>query len=362
MRKFIAALLVLCLGSVSSWAEDATGDRVAINQDVPDRYVVVKGDTLWDIAKMFLEDPWKWQDIWYINPQIENPHLIYPGDVIGLIMVDGERRLTTLSRGAESRTLRVSPDDAEGGVVKLRPTARITPIFGAIPAIPREHVEGFLSGNRVVAEDTLITAPYIVSGLEGRLLMGAGDTVYGRGDFDEDLRVYQIYRQGEELIDPETRESLGFEAIELGQARLETTARDIGTMTLQRSNQQIMLEDRLLPSDEALLSAVFYPSEPPEGVEGEILRVARGVKSIGQFDVVIVNRGEREGVEPGNIFRVFQQGGRVTDPVTGDRLQLPGQDAGLMMIFRVFDRVSYGLILEADMPMSVGDTVSSPGF
>ncbi len=358
MRKFIAAFIILCLGSVSAWAEDT----VTLNQDVPDRYVVVKGDTLWDISEMFLADPWKWQDIWYLNPQIENPHLIFPGDIIGLIMVDGERRLTTLARGEESRTLKVTPDDAEGGLVKLRPTARITPIFGAIPAIPREHVEGFLSGNRIVSEETLLNAPYIVSGQEGRLIMGAGDIVYGRGDFDESLRVYQIYRQGEELIDPESRESLGFEAIELGQARLQTYSRDIGTLSLQRSNQQILLEDRLLPSDESLLSAVFYPSEPPEGVEGEILRVARGVKSIGQFDVVIINKGDQDGLEAGNIFRVYQQGGRVVDPVTGERLQLPEESAGLMMVFRTFDKVAYGLILEADLPMSVGDSVRSPGF
>lgn len=357
MRKFIAVFIILCLGSIPAWSEDT-----AINEDVPERYTVQKGDTLWDIAEMFLEDPWKWQDIWYINPQIDNPHLIYPGDVIGLVTIDGQRRLTTLSRGEESRTLKVSPDDAEGGVVKLRPTARVTPIYGAIPAIPRDHVAGFLSGNRILDRETLETAPYIVSGQEGRLIMGAGDTVYGRGEFDSELRTYQIYRQGEPLIDPETRESLGFEAIELGQARLEKTSRDIGTLKLQRSNQQILLRDRLLPSDEALMNAVFYPSEPPEGVEGQILRVARGVKSIGQFDVVIINRGEREGLEPGNIFRVFLQGDRVRDPITDKRLQLPESEAGLMMIFRVFDRTSYGLILQADRVMEVGDSVRSPGF
>lgn len=357
MRKFIAVFIILCLGSIPAWSEDT-----AINEDVPERYTVQKGDTLWDIAEMFLEDPWKWQDIWYINSQIENPHLIYPGDVIGLVMIDGQRRLTTLSRGEEARTLKVSPDDAEGGVVKLRPTARVTPIYGAIPAIPRDHVAGFLSGNRILDQETLETAPYIVSGQEGRLIMGAGDSVFGRGEFDSELRTYQIYRQGERLIDPETRENLGFEAIELGQARLEKTSRDIGTLRLQRSNQQILLRDRLLPSDEALMNAVFYPSEPPAGVEGQILRVARGVKSIGQFDVVIINRGEREGLEAGNIFRVFLQGDRVRDPITDERLQLPESEAGLMMIFRVFDRTSYGLILQADRVMEVGDKVRSPRF
>jgi len=357
MRNTIAAFVILCFGALPAWAENVT-----LNADVPDRYTVQKGDTLWDIAEMYLADPWKWQDIWQLNTQIENPHLIYPGDVIGLILVDGEQRLTTLTRGEEATTLRVSPEDVEGGLVKLRPTARITPILGAIPSIPREYVAGFLTGNRILSENQLADAPYIVSGQGGRLIVGAGDTVYARGDFDEALRTYQIYREGEPLIDPATGEDLGFEAIELGQARLSSISRDIGTLGLQRTNQQVGLRDRLLPSDETLLNSVFYPSEPPDGVEGEILRVARGVRSIGQFDVVTINRGAREGLEAGNIFRVFLRGDRVRDPLTNERLQLPEEQAGLMMIFRVFDKAAYGLILEADLPMSVGDQVRSPGF
>jgi hypothetical protein len=131
---------------------------------------------------------------------------------------------------------------------------------------------------------------------------------------------------------------------------------------LQRTNQQIGLRDRLLPSDETLLNSMFFPSEPPEGVDGEILRVARGVRSIGQFDVVTINKGEREGLEAGNIFRVYLRGDRVRDPLTNERLQLPEEQAGLMMVFRVFEKAAYGLILEADLPMSVGDQVRSPGF
>lgn len=357
MRKFIAALVLLCVGSLSALA-----DEVVLNEDVPERYVVQRGDTLWDIADMFLADPWRWQDIWYINTQIENPHLIYPGDIIALVFIDGEQRLTTISRGEDARTIRVSPDDMEGGLVRLQPSVRVTPILGAIPAIPREYVDGFLSGNRIVDEAMLRRAPYIISGDEGRLLMGAGDTVFARGDFNGDNRAYQIYRQGERLVDPDTRENLGFEAIELGQARLTAYQNEIATLNLQRSNQQIALRDRLLPSDEALLESVFYPSEPPEGVTGEILRVARGVRSIGQFDVVIINRGEREGIEPGNIFRVSVAGSIIRDPETNQRVRLPDTRAGLMMVFRTFEKVSYGLILEADRPMSVGDQVSSPGF
>lgn len=358
MRKIIAALFACC-----ATMSIAMADELTINDNVPERYTVVKGDTLWDIAEMFLQDPWKWQDLWYNNPQIENPHLIYPGDIIALIMVDGEQRLTVINRGDDANTLKITTDQAdEGGLVKLRPTARITPIFGAIPAIPREHVEGFLSGNRILPNEQLKSAPYIVSGVEGRLLLGAGDRIYARGEFTSELPVYQIYRIGDMYRDPDTQENLGYEAIELGTSRIDDLQGDIATFTIERSNQQIAIEDRILPSDETLLDAVFYPSEPPEGVDGQIIDVMRGVEFIGQFDVVLVNVGNREGIEAGDVFRVNRRGDRVRDPVNNDRLQLPDEEGGLVMVFRTFEKMSYGLILRAQLPMRVGDPIVNPGF
>lgn len=359
MRKIIAALFACCATMGLAMADELT-----INPDVPDRYTVVKGDTLWDIAEMFLRDPWKWQEIWYNNPQVENPHLIYPGDVIALIkLADGSTALTVVQRGDSANTLKITTDQVdENGVVKLRPTARITPIFGAIPAIPREHVEGFLSGNRILPDEQLRSAPYIVSGIEGRLLLGAGDRVYARGEFTSELPVYQIYRIGEKYHDPFTKERLGYEAIELGSSRLDKLQGDIATFTIERSSQQIAVEDRILPSDEALLDSIFYPSEPPEGVDGVIIDVARGVEFIGQFDVVLLNVGDREGVEAGNIFRVNRRGERVRDPVNNQRLQLPDEEGGLVMVFRTFEKMSYGLVLTAKLPMRIGDPIVNPGF
>jgi nucleoid-associated protein YgaU len=358
MRKIIAALFVCCATMGLAMADELT-----INDNVPDRYVVVKGDTLWDIADMFLQDPWKWQEIWYNNPQVANPHLIYPGDIIALILVDGEQRLTVVNRGDSANTLKIRTDQVdENGVVKLRPAARVTPIFGAIPAIQREHVEGFLSGNRILPTEELRSAPYIVSGTEGRLLLGSGDRVYARGEFTSQLPVYQIYRIGKKYHDPFTKERLGYEAIELGSARIQDLAGEIATFDIERSAQQIAIEDRILPSDEALLDAIFYPSEPPEGVEGVIIDVARGVKFVGQFDVVLLNVGDREGVEAGNIFRVNKRGDKVRDPVNNQRLQLPDEEGGLLMVFRTFEKMSYGLILTAKVPMRIGDAIVNPGF
>lgn len=358
MRKIIAALFTCC-----ATVGIAMADVLTINPDVPERYVVVKGDTLWDISEMFLRDPWKWQEIWYNNPQIENPHLIYPGDIIMLIMVDGEQRLTVVNRGGNANTLKITTDQAgEDGVVKLRPTARVTPIFGAIPAIPREHVEGFLSGNRVLPTEELRSAPYIISGTEGRLIQGAGDRIYARGEFTSQLPVYQIYRIGKAYEDPVTEELLGYEAIELGSARIKDLQAEIATFDIERSNQQIGIKDRILPSDEALLDSIFYPSEPPADTEGQIIDVARGVEFIGQYDVVLINLGEREGLEAGNIFRVNRTGDRVRDPINNDRIQLPEEEGGLVMVFRTFEKMSYGLILEAKIPMRIGDSLVNPGF
>jgi hypothetical protein len=358
MRKIIAALITSIVITGMSWA-----DELVINEDVPDRYVVVKGDTLWDIADMYLQDPWKWQDIWYLNPQVENPHLIYPGDIIGLITVDGQTRLTRLTQGENANTLKINTGQAdENGVVKLRPTARITPIFGAIPAIAREHIEGFLSGNRILSTQELNSAPYIISGTEGRVIMGAGDTVFGRGEFSSPLPVYQIYRMGKRYKDPFTKEGIGFEAIELGQARIQDLESDIATFLIERSNQQIGISDRILPSDETTLDTFFYPSEPPKDLVGAIVDVARGVKFIGQFDIILLNVGEREGVETGNIFRVSRFGDKVRDPINNQKIQLPLEDGGLAMVFRVFEKMSYALVLESKIPMRIGDRVTNPGF
>jgi hypothetical protein len=357
MRKIIAALFTCCVITGMTIA-----DELRINDDVPERYVVVKGDTLWDISKMFLADPWRWEDIWHINPQIENPHLIFPGDIIGLVMIEGQEQLTVIARGENANTLKIRPDQGDNGIVKLRPTARVTPILGAIPAISREHIQGFINGNRILNSEELDSAPYIISGSEGRLILGAGDKTYARGEFDPDLSIYEIYKEGEQYNDPVTGELLGYEAIDIGTASLENFDGDIATLILQKTTQQVSIGYRLLKSDESLLETFFYPSEPPKDISGQILDVSKGVEFIGQFDIILLNLGSREGIEPGNVFRINRTGDQVTDPVTGDTIQLPSEEGGLAMVFRTFEKTSYAIILEAKVPMRVGDPVVNPGF
>ncbi|TCS43893.1 LysM peptidoglycan-binding domain-containing protein [Reinekea marinisedimentorum] len=357
MRKIIAALFTCCVITGMTMA-----DELKINDNVPERYVVVKGDTLWDISKMFLADPWKWEDIWHINPQIENPHLIFPGDIIGLVMIDGQQQLTVIARGENANTLKITPDQADNGLVKLRPTARVTPILGAIPAISREHIEGFIHGNRILNSEELDSAPYIISGGEGRLILGAGDKVFARGEFDPDLTVYQIYKKGDKYNDPVTEEFLGYEAIDIGTASMVDLESDIATLRLQKTTQQVSIGYRVLKSDESLLETFFYPSEPPEDITGQILDVNKGVEFIGQFDIILLNVGSRESIAPGNVFRINRTGDQVSDPVTGETIQLPSEEGGLAMVFRTFEKTSYAIILEAKVPMRVGDPIVNPGF
>lgn len=359
MRKLVIGAIGLLI------ATSLFADVVKLREGVPERYVVQKGDTLWDISKMFLDDPWLWPEIWHINTQIENPHLIYPGDVLGLVVIDGKTVLTNLSRGDVQVKVNESgyvEEEIEPGLVKLRPTARVTPIFGAIPAIPREFIDGFLSDNQIIDPNDINTAPYILGGAEGRLVLGQGDRLYARGKFEPAFPAYDIYRAGESYYDPVTEEFLGFEGLNLGMVSFENLEKDIATLTVVRSNQNLSVGDRLLSTDDDTLIGTYFPSAPETDIRGHVLAVMRGVKAIGQFDVVLLSKGAREGLTPGNIMNIWRIGDVVVDPVEKERVRLPSEQAGLLMVFKTFEKMSYGLVLEANRPMGVGDEVRAPGF
>ncbi|WP_439860316.1 LysM peptidoglycan-binding domain-containing protein [Pseudomonas sp. MBLB4136] len=341
MRKSLLALLLLAAGGLAQ-------AEVQLKEGHPDRYTVVKGDTLWDISGRFLSQPWKWPEIWHANPQVENPHLIYPGDELSLVYVDGQPRLM-LNRG-ESR-----------GTIKLSPKVRVTPMAEAIPTIPLEAINSFLLSNRIVDNpEQFQSAPYVVAGNAERVVSGAGDRVYARGQFDENAPVYGIFRQGKTYIDPETQEFLGINADDIGGGEIVAEEGDIGTMTLTRSTQEVRLGDRLFPTEERAINSTFMPSEPSREVRGLILDVPRGVTQIGQFDVVTLNKGARDGLEVGNVLAVYKTGETVRDRVTGESVKIPDERAGLLMVFRTYDKLSYGLVLGATRQLAVLDKVRNP--
>ena len=322
-------------------------DQVELKDGHPDRHVVVKGDTLWDISGMFLDSPWLWPEIWYVNPQIENPHLIYPGDIINLVYVDGKPQLR-IQRGK--------------GTFKLSPKARVERLDTAIPTIPIDSIQQFLTQPLVVDEDTMESAAYVVSSAGEHLIVGAGDRVYVRGISADQGSRYNVFRPGDAYIDPDTGEVLGFEAAYLGDGRSERFG-DPSTLKLDRTTREINIGDRVMPMNQEDVHAYFSPHASKDNVEGTIIAVVDGVTQIGQYQVVVINRGKRENVDVGTVFAVEQSGSTIPDQVSEDVrdvVRLPDERAGLLMVFRTFDKVSFGLIMKATSSLHVGDHLTTP--
>ena len=342
MKKFFVGVLAGTLLATRLLAADAG----LLRDDHPDEYIVQRGDTLWDISGRFLAKPWLWPEIWHANPQIENPHLIYPGDRLTLVYIDGQPRLV-LNRGT-------------GGVVKLGPQVRSSAREDAIPAIPLEEIAAFLTRSRIVEPDELQSAPYVIAGAHGHVITGAGDQLHARGAFPEGEVNFGVFRAGQLFTDPATGEVLGREALDIGGGRLLAVEEGIGTLSIERSGEEMRVMDRLLPAVEQKITATFYPSAPDEQIEGTIIAVEHGVNNVGRLDVVMLNRGERDGLEEGNVLAIHRTGELVRDPVTRELLRLPSAHAGVLMVFRVFEKMSYGLVLNATQPLRVSDQVSNP--
>lgn len=341
MKKLLLGGLLALSCALSAFA-----DVLTLKPDHPENYVVKKGDTLWDISNTFLSSPWQWPQLWHVNPQVKNPHLIYPGDLLNLVYVDGKPQLR-LSRGS-------------GGEVKLEPEVRSTPLARAIPAIPLEAVNAFLNRGRIVKPGVLDKAPYVLLGKEGHIVTGAGDEIYGRGKFEQGVTSYGIFRKGETFVDPDTHEVLGDQALDIGIAKVLSVEKDVATLALNRSTQEIRRSDRLLPEEERAINANFFPSAPEQDIKGKLLAVEGGVSQIGAMNVVVINKGSREGLTEGNLLAIYKVGEQIADPVTNETVKTPDFRAGLLMVFRVFDKVSYGLVLRAERPLRVNDIVRNP--
>lgn len=333
------------------WLVSLGVQAVDLKADHPKEYIVQEDDTLWGIAQKFLDNPWLWPEIWQINNQIINPHRIYPGDVIGLVYKNKKVKVTVVERDPE----------ATKGVVKLSPTARISHIDTAIPAIPLDAISSFMTNSRIVKGKDLQGAPYVIAGDDRRILAGGGGNVYARGFGKEDPEAgYGIFRKGEVYVDPDTSEVLGLEAREIGAGAVEKWDGDIARLRLSNAREEVMVGDRLLATDERKLVSTFVPSSPDEDIQGRMIAVLSGVNQIGQYHVVVTNQGARDGVKEGNVLAIYKDGDVVLDRVARKKVQLPAERSGLLMLFRVFDKVSYGLVLRASRPLSIGDQIRNP--
>jgi hypothetical protein len=246
--------------------------------------------------------------------------------------------------------------------MKLSPRVRVESLESAIPTIPIDAIKQFLTKPLVVSEEDLEIAPYVVASADEHVVTGAGDRVYARRIEGTDVGLFDIFKPGGPYTDPDTNEVLGYEAIYVGQGAVQSFG-DPATLLLTKTDREARVGDRLWPASKEDPITHFTPHSPAPGTEGRIISVAGGVTQIGQFDVVVINRGSADGMEAGHIMRIFQAGERIRDIVSGkrgDTVRLPDEEAGMLMVFRTFDRVSYCLVMKATRAMHIHDFVRAP--
>lgn len=321
----------------------------------PNEYTVKDGDTLWDIASVFLRDPWYWPEVWYVNPQVENPHLIYPGDILSLVSIEGRERIINMPVSA----------------YRLSPQARVTPLDEAIASIPYEQISAFLARGIVLEKDQAEALPYILSVRGDHMVGAAGNDLYVRGGEPATLGTrYSVVHIGEKLVDPDDGNVIGYHGIYIGEGSLSRGG-DPSTVAMSKTNREALAGDRLLP-ESVDIPLNFFPRAPEIAVDGRIISVAGGVTQIGQYQVIAMNRGARNGLAPGDVLTVFQAGGEVRDRFAdgsllgtgnwsgGEKVTLPDEKAGTIMVFKVYDRISYGLVMEATHAIHLYDAVRNP--
>ncbi len=318
-------------------------DPVPLADGAPNEYVVQVGDTLWDIAGTFLKDPWYWPEIWYVNPDIVNPHLIYPGDVLGLVYIDGEPRITNV----------------RASTYRLSPQARVTPLTESITSIPYEDVQAFLSSGVILEKSQADALPYLLTTRGDHLIASAGNEIYVRGlSAGAPGARYNVVHVGDPLYDPDDNRLIGYQGISVGEGALRRSG-DPATVALTDTVQEAKAGDRLLP-ESVDIPLNFFPRSPSSNIEGRIVSVVGGVTQIGQYQVVVLNRGTNTGLAVGDVLTVWQTGQEVKDRFAGGSVRLPDEEAGTIMVFKTYDRISYGLVMEATQAIHVHDTFRNP--
>ncbi|TFW00439.1 LysM peptidoglycan-binding domain-containing protein [Oxalobacteraceae bacterium OM1] len=372
MKKFSTAASVLALAAAlqAHAADTPPGGRCAFLPNAPDQHTVVRGDTLWGISGKFLQHAWCWPEVWGMNKEeIRNPHWIYPGQIVYLDRAAGKLRLGKPVGGNAG-----ADDGAAGGVrtVRLSPQLRTEGLGQqAVPSIPSRVIEPFLSQPLIVEEGQLQSAPRIIATQEGRVNIGKNDKAYVRGDLAAGTS-FQVFRPGVPLKDPVTGKVLAYEAAYLGTVKLERAARDADeahVFNVVEAKQEIGVGDRLIPMPPTPI--LNYVPHPPEtAASGRIVSVYGGVSQAGQNQIVSINLGKKDGMDLGTVLQLYRYGGVVRDrtnsgawgglPFTGEKVKLPDTEYGTLFVFRVFDNVSYGLVMEVTDAVQVGDVARSP--
>jgi len=351
----ISLILISSLLSVRALAEEP----IRLQDNPPDRYVVVKGDTLWGISGRFLKDPWQWPQVWGMNrEQIKNPHLIYPGDII------------VLDLSSQPPTLRLARGEQIGGgvvggreTVKLSPQVREEPRERApIPTIPASAIEPFLSKPLVIEAGGLDGAPRLVATEGERVVLGAGDRAYAYKLPTDKGLDWQIYRAGKTLVDPDTREVLGYEAIYLGEAKVIKFEERLDTASpieITKSALEINIGDRLTEATKVAIDN-YVPHAPEKLIKARIISAYGGLTEVGQNAIVTLNKGAREGIERGHVLALYRRSPPAKNKKGEIILRIPDERYGLLMVFRTFDKVSYALVMQITRPVHVLDVAQTP--
>ena len=348
-RKSITTLAFVLTGALSAGTlAQAPKTPLAVKPDAPERYVVVRGDTLWSIAQRYTDSPWRWPELWNLNKnEIKNPHRIYPGNIIVLDRARG--------RLALSDTVKLSPK------VRAESTAQ-----SAIPIIPPAIIEPFLARPLVIEADGLDNAPTIVAAEESRVILEAGNRAFVRGIGDSKETTWFVYRRGAALVDPDSKATLGYEAIYLGSARVIRTG-DPAVIQLSSVTQEVGVGDKLLPAGKPEIPT-YAPRAPTTPVQGRIISLYGRDSRLAEYgnqSVIAINLGKSQGIEVGHVVALYRPGATVADAshsknTSADPLTLPNDRYGLALVFRVFDRISYALVMNMSKPVYKLDLVQNP--
>jgi hypothetical protein len=346
-------------------AAQAPSTPLALRPDAPDRYVVVPGDTLWGISQRYTDSPWRWPELWGMNrEQIQNPHLIYPGAVL---LLDRAKGTLSIAGPGGPGVPGTAGAPGQPGSMKLSPRVRAESLARQeIPSIPPSVIEPFLTRPLVVEPDGLDNAPTIVGTQENRVILSAGNAAYVRGIGDSTEQTWYVYRRGPALIDPDTEQTLAYEAIYLGTAQL-TRPGNPATVIVTSAVQEINAGDKLIPAGRAQ-TVNYAPRAPAVQLSGRVMGIYGGVSKVGEagpLQIISINRGRADGIELGHVLALYSLGGTVRDVTKAANapdalIKLPDERAGVAFVFRIFDRVSYALIMQITRPVSPLDVVRTP--
>jgi len=331
---------------------------IKLQDNPPARYTVKRGDTLWGISGHYLKNPWKWPEIWGMNKEeVKNPHLIYPGEVIVLDLSGNTPRLR-LEGVADGGLSRWSGYELQ--VTRLEPRMRSTALATAIPTISAKELTPFLSRSQVIDLDAVALAPKVVAGVDSRVALSASDTAFAVGVDRNKGSYWSVYRPGRIFIDPDTKEMLGREAIYLGDVQVESFG-EVSALRILTARQEVGIGDRLAMMPE-LPTLPYVPRAPDQKVRGKVIAGSNDALSeFGPLSMVVLNRGARNGLEPGQVLGLYRnQGSVMANEVSGRVVRLPLQEYGLVMVYRVFNKASFALVMTATRSVHVNDIVHNP--